>query len=143
MNVQLRNAGLSSSALLNVKKVISSFMISFGHSLSQIYNHATLTSVKIDRRNTAKEVKDKDTYDIDDLLCYIRRRVEQIDDKDYEEFEGITLALLMSIITRRMAEISRAALDVATMTNEKLILKFDIQKVGGSKIMLTIKKAKN
>ncbi|KAA6357469.1 MAG: hypothetical protein EZS28_047004, partial [Streblomastix strix] len=143
MIAQLRNAGLSSSALLNVKKAISSLLMSLGHSSSQIYNHTTSTSVKVDRRDTAKEAKDKDTYDIDDLLCYIRRRVEQIDDMEEEELEGITLALLMSITTRRMAEISRAALEVATMTSEQFVLKSDIQKVGGSKVTLTIKRAKD
>ncbi|KAA6352733.1 MAG: hypothetical protein EZS28_051740, partial [Streblomastix strix] len=50
------------------------------------------------------------------------KRVEQIDDKEDEELEGITLALLMSITTRRMAEISRAALEVATMTSEQFVL---------------------
>ncbi|KAA6383149.1 MAG: hypothetical protein EZS28_021324 [Streblomastix strix] len=124
MIAQLRNAGLSSSALLNVQKAISSLLIS-------------------QKEYCKKVVKDKDTYGIDDLLCYIRRRVEQIDDMEDEELDYITLALLMSIKTRRMAEISRAELEVATMTSEQFDLKYDIQKVGGGKVTLIIKRAKD
>ncbi|KAA6383815.1 MAG: hypothetical protein EZS28_020658 [Streblomastix strix] len=129
MIAQLMNAGLSSSASLNVKKAISSLLISLGHSSTQINNHTTSISVKIDRRTTAKEVKDKETYNIDDFLRYIRRRVQQIDDIEDEELESITIALLKSISTRRMAEISRAECIVATMTSEQFVLKSNIQKI--------------
>ncbi|KAA6373476.1 MAG: hypothetical protein EZS28_030996 [Streblomastix strix] len=59
------------------------------------------------------------------------------------ELQGISLALLMAVTTRRMSEISRAALQVDSITNAQFVLHTDICKIEGGKVTLTIKKAKD
>ncbi|KAA6371022.1 MAG: hypothetical protein EZS28_033452 [Streblomastix strix] len=134
---------LTPAAILNAKTAISTLLISIGIPEKQIYNNTTSTSVKSERKHTAKEIQDKQTYNIDDLLKYIRRRVESIDNMEEDELQGITLALLMAVTTRRMSEISRAALQVDSITSAQFVLHTDICKVGGGKVTLTIKKAKD
>ncbi|KAA6370375.1 MAG: hypothetical protein EZS28_034098 [Streblomastix strix] len=138
----LRLCMLTPAAIINAKTAISALTLSFGIPEKQIYNNRTSTSVKSERKHTAKEVKDKQTYNIDDLLKYIRRKVKQIDNKDEDELQRIKLALLMTITTRRMSEISRAALQVDSIISVQFVHHVEICKIGGEKLTQTIKKAK-
>ncbi|KAA6392247.1 MAG: hypothetical protein EZS28_012228 [Streblomastix strix] len=134
---------LTPAAILNAKIAIYTLLISIGIPDKWIQNNTTSTSIKSERKHTSKEIKDKQTYYIYDLLKYIRRRVESIDNKEEDELQGMTLALLMAVTTRRMSEISRAALQIDSNICAQFVLHTDICKIEGQKVTLTIKKAKD
>ncbi|KAA6391261.1 MAG: hypothetical protein EZS28_013209 [Streblomastix strix] len=96
----LKTQRLSSSAILNVKTAISTLLISLGYPENKIFNNTTSISTKKERKNTANRIQDRETYNVDDILKYIRRRVKQINEMEYDELQGINIALIMTITTR-------------------------------------------
>ncbi|KAA6356511.1 MAG: hypothetical protein EZS28_047962, partial [Streblomastix strix] len=49
----------------------------------------------------------------------------------------------MAITTRRMAELVRATLRVASLTSDQFVVQSDIIKINGSKLSLTVRRAKD
>ncbi|KAA6363425.1 MAG: hypothetical protein EZS28_041048 [Streblomastix strix] len=119
---------LSSSAILNVKTAISTLLISLGHPENKIYNNTTSISTKKERKDTANRIQDRETFNIDDLLRYIRRRVESINEMEQDELNG------------RIIKIGALSRD----PNERVVRSsYRHDKVGGGNVFLTIKRAKD
>ncbi|KAA6400568.1 MAG: hypothetical protein EZS28_003905 [Streblomastix strix] len=132
------NLSPSSQVLINGPRALTRV-----NAKTVICNNATSTSIKELRLNTAKEILDRDTYNIDDLLNYIRCRVQFIKQMDEEKLEGITLALIMAITARRMAELTKAAHLEASFTSDQFEFQSDIIKISGDRLSLIVRRAKD
>ncbi|KAA6402069.1 MAG: putative Transposon Ty3-I Gag-Pol polyprotein [Streblomastix strix] len=138
-----REQEASSACIINSKAALSTLLIAIGHQQGQIYNNTTANAVKIDRRNTAKKIKDQETYNVDQILNYIRQRVESDQILSELEIQAITLTIIMIVTTRRMSEIQRCQLNQSETTSDIIKLESDIYKIGGAPIQLTLKRAKD
>ncbi|KAA6398558.1 MAG: hypothetical protein EZS28_005920 [Streblomastix strix] len=134
-------AQLTPAAILNAKRAFSTLLIAVGHNSNIIYNHTTSLSVRQERLKTKKEVKQISTYNVDDVLNHIRKRSQIIDILNEDEIQGIVLALIMVITTRRMAEIHRSTMDPSTLSEDQFQLHTWIRKVGGGPVTISFQKA--
>ncbi|KAA6384587.1 MAG: hypothetical protein EZS28_019887, partial [Streblomastix strix] len=126
----LRNRKSSHATILRCKRAISILLIANGHPENKIYNKITANAVKIDRRKTAKPVKENMTYNIDIVLNHIQQQFTHVDQLTEIEIESITLTVIMASTARRLAEIVRATLDLDSIKTDTINLNTEVLKVG-------------
>ncbi|KAA6384964.1 MAG: hypothetical protein EZS28_019508 [Streblomastix strix] len=122
---------------------ISTLLISLGHPENKIYINTTSICTNKERKDTANRIQDRETYNLDDLLRYIWRRIEQINEMEQDELQRITIAQILTITTKKLAQLQRSASQVESLTSEQLVLQTDVDKVEGGNVFLTIQKAKD